>query len=71
MTADQGNWEWESGRPTTDVFFTHKTCSDAFRREHPEIDTSDELALFPLYLNDNLDIDLKAVKRAANRSDQV
>ena len=69
-TAKDGNYEWQSGK-ASDVFFTHKRCSDPFRKVHPEIDFSDELTLFPLYLSNNLEIDSKAAQDLAEREAQL
>ena len=69
-TAKDGNYEWQSGE-ASNVFFTHKGCSNAFRKAYPEIDFSDELTLFPLYLSNNLEIDPKAAQESAERGAQL
>ena len=71
-TAKDGNYEWNLfDHGASDVFFTHKGCSNAFRKAHPEIDFYDELTLFPLYLSNNLEIDPKAAQESAERGAQL
>ena len=70
-TAKDGNYEWQFGGPASDVFFTHKGCSNAFRKTHPAIDGSDELAVFPFFLSNNLEIDPKAAQKLATLGTQL
>lgn len=66
--ATDGNYEWRGHHGAGDggaVYFTHKRCSDAFRKANPEPRDrwswmSMELQVFPLYLANNLAIEAEA-----------
>jgi hypothetical protein len=70
--AGDGNYEWQ-GNPENknpeDVYFTHKKCSDPFRRTKLDGATwsSMELSVFPLYLSNNLEIDPKKAQETGAR----
>ena len=71
-TAKEGNYEWEySENGASEIFFTHKGCSNAFRNAHPEIAMSEELMMLPLYLNNCLEIDPEEALRSANMAQQL
>jgi len=55
--AKDGNFEWKADFSSpAPMFFTHKLCSDAFRKTHQDIDSSLDLAELPGYLVANLGI---------------
>ena len=76
--AGDGSYEWAFSHPgePTPVYFTHKRCSHTFERamklkarDEMEVEITDwgtgELALFPLRLGNNLEIDwIGAVENA-------
>ncbi len=62
-TAKEGNYQWT---PESDnLFFTHKTCCRAFEHRVPGVWAYEELSLLPLFLINNLQVDLERAKRTA------
>ena len=56
--AEDGNVEWRR-LDVAEVNFTHKQCSDAFRKANPYVTLLMELVTFPLRLLYSLKIDLQ------------
>jgi hypothetical protein len=52
MRAEDGKVEWR-GVDVAEAHFTHKQCSDAFRKEHLLVRLSMELATFRAELEPN------------------
>jgi hypothetical protein len=71
--ATNGNFEWlvdeKTAEPSTGyIYFTHKKCSDGFRKNSKYVRTTwfcDELEMLPFMLKNNLRIDKKHANETA------
>jgi len=71
--AKDGNYEWlvdDSGPIDGKIFFTHKDCCYAFEEANGGRGYwyCDELLLFPLFVANNLDADMKEARKLAGMS---
>ena len=57
ITAEDGTYDWADEDLPTNVYFTHRRCSDLLRKQHPEINMNAELAVLMGRLSANLAVD--------------
>jgi hypothetical protein len=74
-SAEDGNYEWRDGQmdpgDASDVYLVHKSCSYGFEQSTGQPHRTAELALLPLRLGNNLEIDWAEANEQAKRMSEL